>query len=70
MNLLGTRKREHSRKPDEQYDLIEACSWGPYLELFCRGTRPGWAVWGNQATDDYAPDWDTYARNSGAVAAE
>lgn len=70
VNLLGTRKREHSRKPDEQYDLIESCSWGPYLELFSRGARPGWTVWGNQATEEYKPDWDTYANNSGAVAAE
>ncbi|MBA3323774.1 MAG: S-adenosylmethionine-binding protein [Rhodobacteraceae bacterium] len=70
VNLLGTRKREHSRKPDEQYDLIEACSWGPYLELFGRGVRADWTVWGNQASSDYAPDWDTYAYNSGSVAAE
>ena len=69
VNLIGTRKREHSRKPDEQYDLIEACSWGPYLELFGRGTRPGWTVWGDQATEDYRPDWKTYAHNSGTAAA-
>ena len=36
-NVIVSRKREHSRKPDEQYDLIEACSPGPYLELFARG---------------------------------
>lgn len=30
VNYIGTRKREHSRKPDEQYDLIEDCSPGPY----------------------------------------
>src|SRR4051812_43255074 len=42
VNLLGTRKREHSRKPDEQYGIIEACSPGPFLELFGRGTRNGW----------------------------
>jgi len=70
VNLLPTRKREHSRKPDEQYAIIEGCSWGPYLELFSRGTRPGWTVWGNQASEDYAPDWETYAYNSGLVAAE
>ncbi|MEY2926655.1 MAG: hypothetical protein RL367_1132 [Pseudomonadota bacterium] len=72
VNYLGTRKREHSRKPDEQYELIEACSPGPYLELFSRGTRKGWAVWGNQADDDYRPTWDTYANHSAAhlVAAE
>src|SRR3954471_1917249 len=52
VNLLATRKREHSRKPDEQYEIIEACSSGPFLELFARGTRKGWATWGNQAADD------------------
>src|SRR5262249_39446529 len=54
VNLLPTRKREHSRKPDEQYEIIEACSVGPYLELFARGMRGGWACWGNQA--DSPPD--------------
>ena len=48
VNYLATRKREHSRKPDELYSLIEACSCGPYLELFARGARPSWTVWGNQ----------------------
>ena len=69
VNYIGTRKREHSRKPDEQYEIIEACSPGPYLELFARGDRPKWHVWGNQADGDYAPTWKTYAYNS-AVAAE
>ena len=68
VNLMGVRKREHSRKPDEQYDLIEACSWGPYLELFGRGVREGWTVWGNQACEDWRPDWKTYAYNSGVAA--
>lgn len=63
VNVLKTRKREHSRKPDEQYALIEACSPGPRLELFARGSRPGWVTWGDQA-DDYAPTWPTYAHNS------
>ena len=70
VNMIATRKREHSRKPDEQYDLIESCSRGPYLELFGRGVRKGWTVWGNQASDDYRPDWETYSYNSGSVAAE
>ena len=48
VNLFGTRKREHSRKPDEFYDLVEACSPGPYLELFARFCRPGWHQWGNE----------------------
>ena len=39
LNLLATRKREHSRKPDEQYEIIETCSPGPFLELFARGAR-------------------------------
>ena len=69
VNLLATRKREHSRKPDEQYALIEACSPGPYLELFARGTRKGWTTWGDQADASYAPTWKTYAHNS-LVAAE
>ncbi|MFC3629204.1 MT-A70 family methyltransferase [Paracoccus angustae] len=62
-NVIATQKREHSRKPDEQYDLIEACSWGPRLEMFARGPRKGWTVWGNQA-DDYRPDWPTYSNHS------
>ena len=72
VNLFSSRKREHSRKPAEQYPIIEACSPGPYLELFARGTRPNWVSWGNQADDDYAPDWKTYAYNSAAskIAAE
>lgn len=55
VNYLATRKREHSRKPDEVYSIIEACSNGPYLELFARGGRPGWDVWGDQSAKDYKP---------------
>jgi N6-adenosine-specific RNA methylase IME4 len=69
VNLLATRKREHSRKPDEQYDVIEACSPGPYLELFARGARHDWAVWGDEASDLYKPTWKTYRHNSGAPSA-
>lgn len=64
VNMIQTRKREHSRKPDEQYPLIEACSSGPFLELFSRGVREGWTVWGDQADSGYAPDWNTYKHNS------
>ncbi len=53
VNYLSSRKREHSRKPDEQYPILEACSRGPYLELFARGERESWASWGNQADDCY-----------------
>jgi N6-adenosine-specific RNA methylase IME4 len=64
VNLIASRKREHSRKPDEQYELIEQCSKGPYLELFGRGIRDGWAIVGNQADESYEPSWDTYRYNS------
>lgn len=64
VNLIATRKREHSRKPDEAYTLIERCSQGARLEMFARGVRPGWHVWGNQADDSYAPGWPTYSHNS------
>jgi N6-adenosine-specific RNA methylase IME4 len=65
VNYMSTRKREHSRKPDEQYPIIEACSPGPRLELFARGPRDGWTVWGNQS-DEYEPSWATYSHNSAA----
>lgn len=51
-NILVTRKREHSRKPDELYEIIENCSWGPYLELFARFSRPEWTQWGNEVDPD------------------
>ena len=66
VNLIRSIKREHSRKPDEIVPIIEACSPGPYLELFARGDRPGWAMWGNQATPDYEPTWTTYANHTKA----
>ena len=47
-NIIVKQRREHSRKPDEQYGLIERCSGGPYLELFARNAQPGWKAWGNQ----------------------
>lgn len=55
VNMIETRKREHSRKPDEQYLLIEDCSPGPYLELFARHPLPGWVAWGDEAADDVQP---------------
>ncbi len=64
-NIISSRKREHSRKPDEQYELIESCSWGPRIELFARGQREGWFSWGNQS-QDYTPDWETYSNHSQA----
>ncbi len=52
VNLFSTRKREHSRKPDEVYPLIEACSPGPYLELFARFPHDGWSQWGNEDVEE------------------
>ncbi|MGV1009149.1 MAG: MT-A70 family methyltransferase [Dermatophilaceae bacterium] len=49
VNMIETRKREHSRKPDEQYDLIESCSPSPRLELFARHPREGWTAWGDES---------------------
>ena len=62
-NIVLSQKREHSRKPDALYDIIESCSPGPYLELFARGTREGWHTWGNEAKS-YAPSWKTYGNHS------
>lgn len=74
VNFLASRKREHSRKPEEQYGLIEACSQGPYLELFSRGIRSNWTVWGLEAQGSYAPNWPTCRNGStqkeASVAAE
>lgn len=55
VNMIETRKREHSRKPDEQYTLIEAASPGPYLEMFARHAQPGWHAWGDESSDDVTP---------------
>lgn len=65
VNMIETRKREHSRKPDEQYDLIQACSPGAYLELFARHQRPGWTVWGDESSADVAPRGPTHKGYAG-----
>lgn len=67
VNLVRSQKREHSRKPDEIIPIIEQCSQGPYLELFARGIRENWTLWGNQANDEYLPDWSTYRNASGST---
>ena len=55
VNMIETRKREHSRKPDEQYPFIEACSPGPFLEMFSRHGRKGWTLWGDEADEELEP---------------
>ncbi len=49
--LLAPRSR-HSEKPYAFYYLVERCTDGPYLELFARRKRPGWASWGNEIVSD------------------
>lgn len=66
VNLIRTMKREHSRKPDEIIPIIERCSPGPFIELFARGDREGWAMWGNQADASYEPTWKTYSNHTKA----
>lgn len=68
VNIIRSMKQEHSRKPEELYNLIEACSPGPYLELFARGTRRNWSAFGNQA-ESYSITWETYGRNSESATA-
>lgn len=63
VNVIKSMKREHSRKPDEQYKIIQECSPAEYLELFARGSRDNWDVWGNQS-EDYTPTWKTYSNHS------
>ena len=55
VNVIVSRKQEHSWKPEEAYQIIEACSPGPFLELFARRRRTGWESWGDQA--------ETYEKN-------
>lgn len=55
VNMVETRKREHSRKPDELYPLIEACSPGPFLEMFARRAQPGWQAYGDEASSEVEP---------------
>ena len=48
VNIMKSQKQGHSRKPAELYEIIEACSPGPYLELFARSHREGWWQWGDE----------------------
>src|SRR5579864_9233512 len=69
VNMIETRKREHSRKPDETYDIIEACSPAPYLELFARYPRMGWSAWGDEAAAEVTPrgrQFPAYGRRMGS----
>ncbi|MGB9615878.1 MAG: MT-A70 family methyltransferase [Desulfomonilaceae bacterium] len=67
VNVIAAQKREHSRKPDELYGIIEKCSPGPYVELFARGKRAGWDQWGDEV-EHYEITWPTYSNNSQTMA--
>jgi N6-adenosine-specific RNA methylase IME4 len=60
VNVIVTRKEEHSKKPDSVYDLIRRCSPGPYLELFARQRMPGWDQWGDQVDSYQKPRHSAY----------
>jgi len=67
VNVIVKRKREHSRKPDELYTIIEQCSPSPYLELFARERMPGWTQWGDQVDDYEPPRCPAYTGKSGGA---
>ncbi len=51
-SIIVASRREHSRKPDKFYKVIERLNPGPYIDLFAREQRPGWTCWGNQLVSD------------------
>jgi N6-adenosine-specific RNA methylase IME4 len=61
VNILTSRKQEHSRKPDAIYNLIERCSPGPYCELFSRQRVPGWTQWGDEVDSYERPLYKAYS---------
>lgn len=69
VNMIESRKREHSRKPDEQYPLIEACSPGPWLEMFARHAQPGWVAWGDESGEDAPRGAASKGYSGGAIEA-
>ncbi len=66
-NVIVSRKREHSRKPDELYEIVESCSPGPYVELFARTGRAGWLVWGDEVESPQMPKHRGYAHDGREV---
>jgi len=61
VNIIVTRKQEHSKKPDVLYDIIERCSPGPYCELFGRCRVRGWTQWGDELDSYEPPPYKAYA---------
>lgn len=46
-DILNEPRREHSRKPDLFFEMIEKITMGRRLEYFSREKRNGWEVFGN-----------------------
>lgn len=42
----------HSEKPAAFYEMAQSVGHPPYLEMFARGSRPGWTVWGEEARSE------------------
>jgi N6-adenosine-specific RNA methylase IME4 len=56
-SVINAPRREHSRKPDEAYALMERMYPElPKIELFARHACEGWAAWGNEVRAETAPD--------------
>lgn len=60
VNVIVSRKREHSWKPEQAYEIIEACSPGPYLEMFARQRVKGWEQCGDEVDSYKMPDYPAY----------
>jgi N6-adenosine-specific RNA methylase IME4 len=46
--VLHGARRQHSRKPDGFYTLVESLCPGSKLEMFSRASRDGWTSWGGE----------------------
>ena len=68
VNIISSQKREHSRKPNQIYDVVENCSPGPYLELFARFRRKEWDQWGNEDVEENS--LNGVARRKGHIATQ
>lgn len=47
-SIVSAPRTKHSVKPPKAYEVIEARSAGPRLEMFARAPREGWTTWGNE----------------------
>lgn len=50
-SFTAPKTKKHSEKPEVFFDIVTSMSPGPYLEMFARAERAGWALWGNQAPE-------------------